>query len=197
MKKISKRILLTGTAILVLTLYSCNETAKKDASGTKAEPVKAEANTKTETNKNKPVLEINLPKINGSSGINDVVSAYKSQIGKVESALSKLQKKEIKTTLFNTPNTPVTIWYSDNKPVKITYGVTDDSGAFDGVFTYYLKDGKLWFSDQIFAKYIFQDNKLKYWLDENWNENDIPAKDFKDREKSVLNNVNTLLGQIK
>ena len=100
--------------------------------------------------------------------------------------MPKLKKKQLKTTLFNIPNTPVTIWYANGKPVKIEYGVTDDSGTFDGVFQYYLKDGKLWFANQIFANYIFQNNELKYWLDENWNVNEIPKKDFKGAERKDI-----------
>ena len=177
-------------AVLIITMISC----KKEVNKVETNVVEK---SKVEVKNRGSDLRINLPEIGATAHIKDIESAYKAQIKKVDVALPKLKKKQLKTTLFNVPNTPVTIWYANGKPVKIEYGVTDDSGAFDGVFQYYLKDGKLWFADQIFAKYIYQNNELKYWLDENWNVNEIPKKDFKDAEKNILSSVNTVINQLK
>jgi len=188
MRKKTNVLMIIG--VLIITLIGCKNDVKKAETNEVVKP-------KVEVKKENSDLQINLPDIGATTKIKDIESAYKTQIKKVDAALPKLKKKQLKTMLFNVPNTPVTIWYANGKPVKIEYGVTDDSGAFDGVFQYYLKDGKLWYANQIFANYIFQNNELKYWLDENWSVNEIPKKDFKDAEKNILSSVNTVINQLK
>lgn len=116
-----------------------------------------------------------------------------SIVNTIDEALPKLKKIEKKKIYDNIPNTPITIWYSDDLPVKIECAVTDDSGAFTDKVKFYFIKGQLWYSDQIFARYIFSSNKLIFWMDENWNINDISSKDFKDCEMHLKSEVKMLL----
>jgi hypothetical protein len=85
------------------------------------------------------------------------------------------------------PNTPVKMWYTDRKePVKIEYGVVDDSGNFSGIFKLYFINGNLWYADQIYAKYLFKSGKLQFWLDEGWNINEVCESDFLNRQKQLV-----------
>lgn len=78
-------------------------------------------------------------------------------------------------------------------PVKIEHAVNDDSGEFRGTFQYYFIAGQLWYSDQVYARYIFDSNHLLYWLDEQWRINEMPANNFKDREMLLKTNTEKLL----
>jgi len=194
MKKQTRKLVIISLSFMALTLFNCKKTENKVETNVKTNTeVKAKVNLK----KDKTELQLDIPKINTTTNIKDVENTYKLQIKKTEAALHKLEKKQKKVTLIDIPNTPISIWYANKKPVKIECGVTGDTGDFDGVFQYYLKDGKVWFTDQIFAKYVFQDNELKYWLDENWNVNEIPEKDFKDAEKRIIRIVDTMIDQFK
>lgn len=190
MRKVSGLLLIMSMFLILLTVSNCKKTERNTKTEAKENSKEVAKNTET-------VLKFELPKISPTTNVKDIEPAYKAQINKVEAALPGLKKKEIKTTLNNVPNTPLRIWYDHNGPVKIEYGVADDSGTIDGVFQYYLNDGKLWYADQIFAKYIFQDNKLKYWLDENWNVNEIPQNDFNKAEEMMLKDVESLIDQMK
>lgn len=134
------------------------------------------------------------PKFTDTTNSNEIKQVCDSVISMVDNSLPKLKKVEKKLTIYKTPNTPVTIWYSDsNLPVKIEHAVTDDSREFSGKFQYYFINGQFWYSDQIFAKYIFDSGKLIYWMDEHWRINEISANNFKDRETSIKSVVEKLL----
>ena len=194
MKKQSNKLVIISLSFMAIMLLNCKKIENKVETNVK---INEAVKPKVDLKKNKTELQIDILKISTTTDIKDIEAAYKLQIKKVEAALPNLEKKQKKVTLFNISNTPITIWYADKKPVKIERGVTGDDGSFDGVFQYYLKDGKLWFSDQIFAKYVFQNNELKYWLDENWNVNAIPEKDFKGAEKRIIEVVDSMIDQFK
>lgn len=151
-----------------------------------------ETNEQTKV-KNQFSLNLQYPEIDSASSPLEIKKSVENVIETIDQSQSELKKKEMIITLYNISNTPLTIWYSNNIPIKIVHGVTNDSGKFDGQFKYYLKNGKLWYSDQIFAKYLFQDEKLKYWMNELWNINDIPVKSFTDRENQLLETVKSII----
>jgi len=100
-------------------------------------------------------------------------------------------------TLNEIQNTPVDIWYQNGIPIKIEHGVTDDSGEFSGKFTYYLNQGKIWYSEQIYARYLFENDALKYWMDEGWNINEIPSEDMKTRGDDLTRIISFLVDEMK
>lgn len=143
-------------------------------------------------------LDITFPKFNNTTNSTEIKQTCDCIILKIDSALSKLRKVEKKMTLYDKPNTPVTIWYSDtNVPVKIVHAVTNDSGKFTDQFHYYFIAGQFWYSNQLFARYIFDNDNLQYWLDENWNINEISATDFKNREMFLQNTIKKILAKNK
>jgi len=143
----------------------------------------------------KDKLIITAPNISNTTNSNEIRQTCESVIAGINDSLPKLKKVEKKLTYQQVPNTPVTIWYSDtNLPVKIECAVTDDSGDFKGdLIQFYFINGQFWYSDQIFARYLFDSNKLKYWMDENWNINEIPADIFKERESILKSDVEKFL----
>ncbi|HAH23073.1 MAG TPA: hypothetical protein DCL77_04805 [Prolixibacteraceae bacterium] len=147
---------------------------------------------KTASNK----LVVLAPKLTKSTIIYEIKKACEPIIDRIDSSLSKLKKVEKKLTIYAVPHTPVTIWYSEiDQPVKIECAVTDDSGVFTNTFKFYFLDGHLWYSDQIFARYLFDVDKLQFWMDENWKINDIPTVDFNNREASIKGIIAELLSK--
>jgi hypothetical protein len=174
----------------ILVICSCNNNKEK------VKEIKSYT-MEVEKLRNENILQIEFPKIISNMDQSDLKNKIENVVSKIDKSLPDLEKKSKLVTLNKIQNTPVTIWYSYNKPIKIEHGVTDDAGKFTGVFTYYLNQEKVWFSNQIFAKYLFQDDKLKYWMNEEWSINDIPANDFKDQEKRITGIVNYLISELK
>lgn len=158
---------------------------------------KSTTTDKADQNKSKSTELVDaFPKFSNTTTSNQIRETCDSIILKIDTALSELKKIEKEATIYGIPNTPVTIWYSDsNTPVKIEHSVANDSGKFTDKFQYYFIKGQLWYSDQIFAKYVFENDNLKYWLDENWRINEIPQNNFKEREKAIKNNISKLLNE--
>jgi hypothetical protein len=160
--------------------------------------LQAQENVKSKIKKEERSGSIELmntpPKFTSSSNSSEIKKVCLSIITLINNELPALRKVEKKIRYENVDNTPVTIWYSKNNlPVKIDCAVTDDSGKFTDIISFYFINGRLWYSDQIFARYIFDSNKLKYWMDENWNINEIPVKDFTDREMLLKSDIKKLL----
>jgi len=126
-------------------------------------------------------------------------AAFENGVGElvkeIEKSLQGVKPVEKMLTIFDKPNTPVKIWFSekDQKAIKIEQGEANDSGQFTGTSSYFFVNGDLWFSDQPFAKFIFESDKLKYWLDENWNINQIPEENIKSREENIKQNLVRIL----
>jgi len=154
---------------------------------------------KVEQKKSKSIELINsFPKFDKTTNSNEIRQTCDSIMTIIDRALPELKKVEKKITIFDMPNTPVTIWYSDsNLPVKMEHAVADESREFTGKFQYYFIAGHFWYSYQIFARYIFDNNKLIYWLDEHWRINEIPAVNFQDREMTLKTDIEKLLNDTK
>lgn len=138
-------------------------------------------------------LTVDYPVISSSSNPSEIKKSVESVTKIIDQAEEKFTKEALTLTLNNTANTPATIWYNNTTPIKITHGVANDAGAINGEFSYYLKEGKLWYSDQLFAKYLFEGEKLKYWMDAQWNVNNVSQENFTNREKQLLETVNSIL----
>jgi hypothetical protein len=140
------------------------------------------------------VLTEIFPEINHTANSDEIRSISESVITEIDKALPNLKKVEKKLTFFDIAETPITIWYSDSDlPVKIEHSVTNDSGEFSGKFQYYFIKGQLWYSDQIFARYLFDSDHLIRWMDENWRESEDNPQALKAREEVIMSNVGKLL----
>ena len=187
--KMMKPIVLTAIVFGVITIGFCknknNVSSQKKPEETK--PIK------------KPSLTIEYPDFStiSSSTAREREKMVLSVVKKIDANESKLKRENKYMTLDGIANTPVTIWYLHNTPIKIHMGVADDSGEISGVFKYYLKNRKIWYVNQIFARYLFDNGKLKYWMNKTWNVNRILDRDFKAREKSIKETVALLLSRMK
>ena len=81
-----------------------------------------------------------VPVFSGSSAPHEFESGVQRIVNEIEKSLSDLNLIEKKLTM------------------------TDDSGQITASFKYYFVNGDLWYSDQIFAKYIFDVGSKCYFL---------------------------------
>lgn len=65
------------------------------------------------------------------------------------------------------------LWMENEKAVKLAVSEPDDSGAMVRQSTFYFGGPDLFFVSQPFARFIFIEGRLEYWMDEDWNV--IPA----------------------
>lgn len=174
--------------VFLILLTGCSNRDKYTKTNEKEEQKKSDSTAIIKT----------FPKLDQMSNSKSIKQTCDSIVLIIDNILPKLKKVEKKTTLYNTPNTPVKIWYSDSDlPVKIEHAVTNDSGKFAGKFQYYFINGQIWYSNQIYARYIFDDMQLILWLDENWRINKIPDNNFKDREITLKTNIEKFLNDNK
>jgi hypothetical protein len=164
--------------ILSLALFGCQSSQEK-----------AKESDLFEKDKFDP-KELIAPRFESTTDSNTIRASCEPIINEIDISLSELQKIEKKTSFYGVDNTPVSIWYSSsNVPVKIECAVTNDSGVFSGVFQFYFIDGQLWYSDQIFARYLFSADSLQFWLDENWKNNNVPDSELKVRENVIREEI--------
>ena len=180
--------------ILILSLLifdSCKNQPENKITKEKAAPVElGSEQNKTSASIEFPIIETNLTPSERKNKIEGV-------LGKINERLPEFEKKSKSLTLNEVQNTPVDIWYQNGIPIKIEHGVTDDSGEFSGKFTYYLNQGKIWYSEQIYARYLFENDALKYWMDEGWNINEIPSEDMKTRGDDLTRIISYLVDEMK
>ncbi|MFO7703189.1 MAG: hypothetical protein R6V37_09415 [Psychroflexus maritimus] len=176
-----KREIICSLILLLLLLGCINSNQSK--------PI-----TINEEQKKSDSVSITWPKLSPRASSEEIRITCDSVTTKINKTLPKLKKIEKKITLYNVPNTPVSIWYSKaNLPVKIEHAVANESKEFTGKFHYYFINGNLWYSNQIYAKYIFENNQLSFWLNEHWNINEVTEKNYKDREKNLQKDIAKLL----
>jgi hypothetical protein len=173
--------------IALVFVYSCKNSSSKN------KKIKQTKTTITKVEK-KQNIEIEIPDIDSITDLRDLKHIYEGAIKNVNNSLDKLETKTIKITMNNIPNTPVTIWYNNKMPVKIEYGVADDFGEIIDVFAYYYKDNKVWLFDGIFSKYIYKNDKLRYWVNEKWKVvSNVSAKNFKEAEEISISHSKELI----
>ena len=174
--------------IALAFVYSCVDSSSKNENTKHAKTIILNVDKKAE------VLNIEIPDIDSITDLNNLKEIYQGAIKNIKNSLDNIESKTIHVTMNNIPNTPVTIWYNKDNLVKIDYGVADDSGEITDVFTYYYDNDKVWLIDAIFAKYIFKNDKLIYWVNENWKEVDnVSLKDFKNSEKISISHSKELI----
>lgn len=164
-------------------------------------PENSTTTTKLDTNTVNSEDNVNQTDTIDESYSNEMAEKSKQKINEINSTASQSNKVEAKILLNEIEDTPVVIWYTNDKlPIKIEYGVTDDAGEFIDKFTLYFTNGKLWCSDWILAKFIFDENgKLKYWLNESWktSETEETTTYFKQKEEMNFNTLNQILSKVK
>lgn len=152
--------------------------------------------------KTKPEANSDQTEMNDESYNDEMAEKIIKKIDEINISASQSNKVETKILLSEIENTPVTVWYNNDKtPIKAEFGVTDDGGEFTGKFTLYFNNGKLWCSDWNLAKFIFDENgKLKYWLDDSWKiseTEETAGPYFKQKEEINFNILNEILAKVK
>lgn len=85
------------------------------------------------------------------------------------------------------------LWMEGNQAVKLTVTEPDDEGAMTGLSAFYFGGEDLFYASQPFARFIFIDGKLEYWLDEHWNANPMGKQMLDQREELLYNEANEYL----
>lgn len=152
---------------------------------------KQSSNTKNESNSTQVVL--NAPELDSSSTSKELKTKTQSLVKKIDDLSLEATKKQKLVSLFNLEEAPATLWYTeDGTLLKIECASAGESGNINAIISYYFVDGDLWYSDQVFAKYIFKEDRLQFWLDEQWNINQIPSENMKSRERIIQQQVEVL-----
>lgn len=139
----------------------------------------------------KELLPNSIPKIGKNASSMEIEDKIQPMVNQINKALPQLQviSKEVQLK-FDDFKTPITIWYSDeNLPVKMKMGIKDDEGLFSNEFEYYFIKGKIWYSDQILSKYVFENEKLQYYINSVWDNIQVSKERFKAWEKRIHQTV--------
>jgi hypothetical protein len=142
----------------------------------------------------KILLPVTFPKIKkntSSKEIEDIVQPKVNQINKALPQMNVISK--VVQLKFNDFKTPITIWYSDEKlPLKMKMGLKDDEGLFSNDFEYYFINGKIWYSDQILSKYVFENGTLQYYINAVWSNIEVSKERFEAWEKRILRTIDQI-----
>jgi hypothetical protein len=78
------------------------------------------------------------------------------------------------------------LYTQDGKPIMLSFTEPDDAGKMHWATKIYYLDGNLYFYDGAFSGYIFKNERMVLWLDENMKPlSNIPQKDILDASKSI------------
>jgi len=77
------------------------------------------------------------------------------------------------------------LWMEDEQAVKLTVTEPDDEGNMTGQSAFYFGGEDLFYVSQPFARFIFIDGRLEYWLDEDWQVNPM-GREMLDRREGLL-----------
>lgn len=143
------------------------------------------------TQASKDLLPVTFPSIDKNSSSKEIEDIIQPNVNQINKALPflKVISKEVQFK-FDDFKTPITIWYSDeNLPVKMKMGIRDDEGLFSNDFEYYFINGKIWYSDQILSKYVFENEALQHYINSVWTNIQVSEKRFKAWEKRILQTI--------
>ena len=73
------------------------------------------------------------------------------------------------------------LWTEEGNPVRLTVSEPGNSGLTE----FYFANGELFYAARPGAGFIFIDNQLKYWLDEDWKPAKAPEQERKKLEKQL------------
>ncbi len=170
--------------LIIICFSNCQNAEKSDSKSADTPIPKVEKVEK---------VNINYPNFSKAQSPQEIKNLVLNTLKEIDENSSKFTSESKKMTIDGVPNTPVEIIFLDKEPIKVSYGVTNDAGNFDGTYSYYLKNRKVWYGDQIYAKYVFTNDKLTHWFNENWKVNVVSVQNRKDREKQILEMIETLL----
>ncbi|WP_053955512.1 hypothetical protein [Inediibacterium massiliense] len=125
----------------------------------------------------------------------DIIENVKNEMNSINQNLDGLDtnKSQLPPIKKEWEAQTLTLWSQNGKPVKLVVTEADDTGKMAGTSDYYFQNGQLIILRAPFAYYVFKDNKLVLWLNENMEPlNDIPQKDMEDAEKNIINYVNNI-----
>ncbi len=135
-----------------------------------------------------------FPKIDKNSSSKEIENSIQPKVNQINKALPQMHviSKEVQLK-FDDFKTPITIWYSDEKlPVKMKMSIRDDEGLFSNDFEYYFINGRIWYSDQILSKYVFEDEVLQYYINSVWTNIQVSKERFKAWEKRILQTISEI-----
>lgn len=141
------------------------------------------------------IYNIDPPSLVPSSGTDEIKYAVETTLAEFEVQSANLGIQEKTITLFEQPNTQVKVWFVIDEPVKIEHGAVSNSGEMDKTFIYYLENKKLWYADQVAAKYVFDKGEMKFWLDENWEVLETRPEMMDQHEKIIKEVVDSILAK--
>lgn len=139
----------------------------------------------------KDILPITFPKIDITSSAKEIEDIIQPKVNQINKALPRMHVISKAVQLkFDDYKTPITIWYSDDRlPVKMKMGIKDDEGLFSNDFEYYFINGKIWYSDQILSKYVFENEALQYYINSVWTNIQVSEERFRAWEKRILQTI--------
>ncbi len=85
------------------------------------------------------------------------------------------------------------LWMENEKAVKLTVTEPNDEGAMTGQSVFYFAGPDLFYAEQPFARFIFMNGELEYWLDENWQVNQMSEQALDQREAYLYDEANEYL----
>jgi hypothetical protein len=85
------------------------------------------------------------------------------------------------------------LWMENDQAVKLTVTEPDDEGQMTKMSTFYFGGQDLFYASQPYARFIFINGKLEYWLDTNWAVNPMTAQMLDQREGLLYEEANTYL----
>ncbi len=85
------------------------------------------------------------------------------------------------------------LWMENEQAVKLTVTEPDDEGNMTGESAFYFGGQDLFYASQPFARFIFIDGRLEYWLDENWQVNPMSRQMLEQREGLLYEEANQYL----
>lgn len=123
----------------------------------------------------------NLVDANYISNVRDYVK-YVDQ----NKAKYKKVEKTLKPEKKGWENRKLVLYSQNRKPIMLSFTEPDDAGKMHWATKIYYLDGKLYFYDGAFSGYIFKNERMVLWMDENMKPLfNIPQKDILDVSNSI------------
>ncbi len=123
----------------------------------------------------------NLVNANYISNVRDYVE-YVDQ----NKAKYKKVEKTLKPEKKGWENRKLVLYNNNRDPIMLSFTEPDDAGKMHWATKIYYLDGKLYFYDGAFSGYIFKNERMVLWMDENMKPlSNIPQNDILDVSNSI------------
>lgn len=116
------------------------------------------------------------------------ISNVKDYVKYVDQNKAKYKKveKTLKPEKKGWENRKLVLYSHNRKPIMLSFTEPDDAGKMHWATKIYYLDGKLYFYDGAFSGYIFKNERMVLWMDENMKPLfNIPQKDILDVSNSI------------